>query len=136
MTMSVNPIRPLTAAPIGPRRPTAPASLPAAPEPTPTAASYYPGYPTYPGYPVQPGPSLGNGLSLIFRGVGEVLLVTAQAAGTVLSWAFSAAVAVLGVAWELVATVGRALGRGLRAIFDPGYGYQPGYPTYPPYPRY
>jgi hypothetical protein len=85
---------------------------------------------------VQPGPSLGNGLSLIFRGVGEVLLVTAQAAGTLLRWTFSAAVAILGVAWELVATVGRALGRGLRAIFDPGYGYQPGYPTYPTYPRY
>ncbi|MEB3221713.1 MAG: hypothetical protein VKS61_06500 [Candidatus Sericytochromatia bacterium] len=132
--MPLNPVRPLTVSPVGPRRTQAPTAA----SPTP-ASTYYPGYPTYPGYPsypVQPGPNLGNGLSNIFRGIGEVLLVTAQAAGTLLRWAGSAAVAILSVAWQLIATVGQALGRGLRAIFDPGYGYQPGYPTYPNYPTY
>jgi hypothetical protein len=90
-----------------------------------SARSYAPSQ-SYPAYPSPSSPSLWNGLKLVAQGLGEILWVTARAGGTVLRWAGVAAVAVLGVAWDVTKAVFNALARGVRAIFDPGYDpYRP-----------
>lgn len=108
---------------------------------TPANAQAYPaypqqpGYPAYPQYPSYPQPQrggVGHGLGLIASGLGEVggaaargLWSVATFAGTaaiaVVGFAASAVGAILGGAWHVLANVGRALGRGGSAIFDPGY---------------
>jgi hypothetical protein len=104
------------------------ASQPASPGP----AYHNPGY-AYPGYPYNPyQPSLGNGLGQIGRGLWEIVSWTACAATVPLRFLADVAVGLLRLTWEALA----ALGRGLRAIVDPGYGYHPGYPGYPTYPTY
>lgn len=147
------------------RRPVAPAVAPA--QASPVDATAYPAYPTYPGYPsypsypghpsypsyppAQPDGGLWHGLGLIAKGLGEVGGAAARGLWTatkaiagagvaVVGFAASALFAVAKGAWHVLATVGRALGRGGRAIFDPSYDtYRPptsGYPTYPGYPSY
>jgi hypothetical protein len=78
---------------------------------------------------------LWNGVKLVAQGLGEILWVTAKAAGTLLQWAGVAAVAILGVAWDITKAVFNGLARGLRAIFDPGYDpYRPWQHGEPPPP--
>lgn len=108
----------------------------------------YPAYPSYPAYPAPERGGFGHGLGLIGRGLGEVavsaahgLWSVAKFAGTaafaVVGFVASAVVAVLGGAWKVLSTVGHALGRGGRAIFDPGYDeyrrHQQPYPYNRPY---
>ncbi|MEB3197993.1 MAG: hypothetical protein VKP62_12400 [Candidatus Sericytochromatia bacterium] len=143
MPLSVNPIRSLTTSQAPrPSLGTA-ASTASGPAATSTSASNwggypsypsYPNYPGYPSYPYQPQPSIWNAISNIGRGLGELAMVVFYGAGTVLSWVGTAAVAILGVTWEVLASVGRAVARGFRAIFNPGYPTYPGYPGYPGYP--
>ena len=132
----MSPINALSPVPLlAPRRgappPAAQPAGGAAPQAAAATAAYgYPGYPTYPYYPYQP--SLGNGLAQIGRGLWEVVSWTACVAMVPLRFVWEVAVGVVGLAWEALA----AVGRGLRSIFDPGYGYHPGYPTYPTHPTY
>lgn len=127
-TPRVLPQRPLAA------RPPATSSTPTPAVPAVASHTWggYPTYPTYPGTPWQPMPSFWHGLSLIGSGLVETLSASFRLALVPLQWAGMAVVGVLGFGWEVLA----AIGRGLREVIDPGYGYYPGYPQYPSYPTY